>query len=160
MADSASAATQAAKPSTRGGRRIDAKTVAGPAGATGRAGYTGLAKKDGMSCGMAAAARGVIRAMVRTANPARSRDSRLASLDAPSSAVAGGHRTAIAWLRRAIRTERALALKGAAQYSFTQHVALLRALEAELAGARNGKQAPDSGDALATTDDAAPSNEA
>lgn len=76
---------------------------------------------------------GAIEQLVATHDAHLKRDPRLGRLNAPESVRNADARGAVQWLNRALRVERGLAVRGAAQYSFTRHVALLRALRAELA---------------------------
>ncbi|MEM8878379.1 MAG: hypothetical protein AAGD23_10980 [Pseudomonadota bacterium] len=82
-----------------------------------------------------------IEQLISTRNAHVGRAVRLGRLDAPDSVLMAEARTTVKWLNRALRVERGLAVRGAAQYSFTRHVALLRALQAErteLGKARHG----------------------
>lgn len=81
---------------------------------------------------MADHARRLVGQLITARSPARSRGQRLEGLNAPLKVRQSDKSTAVKWLQRALRSERGLALRGAAQYNFTRHVALLRALEAEL----------------------------
>ena len=76
---------------------------------------------------------GAIEQLVATHDAHLKRGPRLGRLDAPESVRNADAHGAVRWLNRALRVERGLAVRGAAQYSFTRHVALLRALRAELA---------------------------
>jgi hypothetical protein len=67
--------------------------------------------------------------LTQSRNPARSQAKRLQRLEAPGDVISADSRKAAQWILRALRVERGLAVRGAAQYSFTRHVSLLRALD-------------------------------
>jgi hypothetical protein len=70
--------------------------------------------------------------LIAAQNQTYGRPDRLRRLSAPENIQFADQRIAVKWLQRALRIERGLAVRGAAQYSFTRHVALLRALAVEL----------------------------